>query len=199
MSLTLLRHGLEESANSLHGWMDVDLVDKGVEQALVAAEFLKPITWRNAYASDLKRAAETAAIVTRQHPGLLAAPEPALRSLNLGLLQGKPYAEVEDKINALWTQWRNGDETLRAPEGESWYEYQARVYPFMFRLQQEAEHANVLAVTHSHVCDYAAAVAVNSGRPLYGAALDLVKRFEVQPGNALELVNGKLRRINYIR
>lgn len=198
MSLTLLRHGLEETANELHGWQDVDLVDKGVEQALRAADFLQGMTYRSAYASDLKRAAETAAIVTRKHPGLLAAPEPSLRSLNLGLLQGRPYSEVEEKINALWTQWRNGDEHLRAPEGESWAEYQGRVYPFMFRMQQEAEHSNVLAVTHSHVCDYAAAVATNSGRPLYGSALDLVKRFEIKPGNALELKDGRISRLNYI-
>lgn len=197
--LTLLRHGLEESANSLHGWMDVDLVDKGVQQALVAADFLQPITWRNAYASDLKRAMETASIVTRKHPGLLAAPEPSLRSLNLGLLQGKPYNEVEEKINALWTQWRDGNEHLRAPEGESWTEYQGRVYPFMFRMQQEAEHANVLAVTHSHVCDYASAVATNGGRPLYGSAIDLIKRFEVQPGNAVEFKDGRMTRLNYIK
>lgn len=197
--LTLLRHGLEESANALHGWQDVDLVDKGVDQANRAAEELSGVMWRNAYSSDLKRAMETAAIVTRKHPGLLAAPEPSLRSLNLGLLQGKPYAEVEEKINALWKQWRNGDENLRAPEGESWAEYQGRVYPFMFRMQREAENSNILAVTHSHVCDYAAAVATNSGRPLYGSAIDLVKRFEIMPGNALEIKDGRISRMNYIR
>lgn len=198
MGLTLLRHGLEETASELHGWLDVDLVEKGVAQAVRAAEELAGTTWRSAYSSDLKRAAETAAIVARPHPGLVVAPEPALRSLNLGLLQGRPYAEVEDKINALWTAWKNGDEGLRAPEGESWAEYQGRVYPFMFRLQGEAERANVLAVTHSHVCDYAAAVAANSGRPLYGSAIDLVKRFEVRPGNAADFVDGKLVRLNYI-
>lgn len=196
--LTLLRHGLEETHEQLHGWMDVDLVKEGVEQANCAADFLQGMTYRSAYSSDLKRAMETAMIVTRKHPGLIAAPEPSLRSLNLGLLQGKPYSEVQDKINALWTQWRNGDEHLRAPEGESWAEYQGRVYPFMFRMQQQAMNGNVLAVTHSHVCDYAAAVAANSGRPLYGSAIDLVKRFEVKPGNAVEFHDGRMVRLNYI-
>lgn len=197
--LTLLRHGLEETANQLHGWLDVKMVDKGVEQALRAADFFANTSWRHAYTSDLARATDTAAIVAAKHPGLLPAPAPDLRSLNLGLLQGQPYVEIEDKLNALWTQWRNGDDALRAPEGESWAEYQGRVYPFMFRLQREATNGNVLAVTHSHVCDYAAAVAANGGRPLYGAAMDLVKRFEIQPGNALELVDGKISRINYVQ
>ena len=61
--LTLLRHGLEETANCLHGWADVDLVDKGVDQANRAAEYLQSTHFKNCYTSDLKRASQTAAIV----------------------------------------------------------------------------------------------------------------------------------------
>lgn len=197
--LTLLRHGLEEAPNSLHGWQDVPLLEKGVEQAVRAAEYLQATRYRDAYTSDLTRAADTAALVAGKQPALVALKTPHLRSLNLGLLQGKPYAEVEAKLNALWAEWRNGNDGLRAPDGESWAEFQGRVYPFMFRMQQEAANADVLAVSHSHVCNYAAAVAMNGGRPLFGGALDLVKRFEVLPGNAVEFRDGMVSRLNYIR
>lgn len=196
--LTLLRHGLEESANRLHGWQDVDLVDKGVDQALRAADYFQGTVFHHAYTSDLKRASETAKIVASKQPALVPAPTPMLRSMNLGLLNGKPYADIEEKVEALWTEWRNGNERLRAPEGESWDEFQGRIYPFLFRAHQEAEHKAVLGVTHSHVVDYATAVAANGGRPLYGNALDLIKRFTVQPGNAVELSLDKVHRLNFI-
>lgn len=196
--LTLLRHGLEETANRLHGWQDVDLVDKGVDQANRAAEFLSCTVFHHAYTSDLKRAADTAKIVASKQPALVPAPTPMLRSMNLGMLNGKPYAEVADKVNALWTEWRNGNEKLRAPEGESWDEFQGRIYPFLFRAHQEAEHTNVLAVSHSHVVNYAAAVAAHGGRPLYGKAIDLIHRFEIRPGNAVELSLDKVHRLNFV-
>lgn len=198
MSLILLRHGLEETPNQLHGWLDVPLVEKGVEQAVRAAEELRQLHFQHAYSSDLKRAVATASVVVGPHPALILTQEPALRSLNLGLLQGQPYEQIAEKLNALWASWRNGDEALRAPEGESWAEFQGRVYPFMFKMQRQAEATNVLAVTHSHVVDYAAAVAMNGGRPLFGAALDLVKRVEIEPGNALELRDDKIARANFI-
>lgn len=196
--LTLLRHGLEETANVLHGWQDVDLVDKGVGQALRAAEFMSSMRFHHAYTSDLKRAAETAKHVAMKQDALVPTPTRALRSMNRGLLDGKPRAEVGEKIDALWSAWKNGDTSLRAPDGESWDDFQGRVYPFLYKLHEEAANANVLAVTHSNVCDYAMAVAANSGRPLYGGSLDFVTRFAVRPGQAAEFMDGKLTRLNHI-
>lgn len=197
MSLIILRHGLEESANCLHGWMDAPMTDKGVEQAERAAAYLAGINFKNAYTSDLSRAKDTATIASRPHPGLVAANVADLRSLNLGLLQGKPYEEIEAKYEALWAEWKNND-GLRAPDGESFAEYQGRVYPFMFLMQEEAKNAHVLAVTHSHVCAYAAAVAMNAGRPLFGNALEMMRLVTIEPGNAIEIIDGKLSRLNFI-
>ena len=61
--IVLLRHG--ESAwnreNRFTGWTDVDLTDKGVEEALKAGELLKAEGFRfgKAYTSYLKRAVRT--------------------------------------------------------------------------------------------------------------------------------------------
>lgn len=196
--LTVLRHGLEEASNVLHGWQDVDMVDKGVAQALRAADYFANTRFHHAYTSDLKRASETARIVSEKQNALVPVVAPALRSLNLGLLNGRPYEEVGEKVNALWDAWRGGDERLRAPDGESWAEYQGRIYPFLFKMQKEGAEADVLAVTHSHVANYAAAMAANGGRPLYGNALDLVRRFEVRPGQAVELSMEKVHRLNFL-
>lgn len=198
--LILLRHGLEENANSLHGWQDVPITDKGVGQAVRAAAFMESekLNFKSCYTSDLMRASETARIVAEKQNGLQPVSAPELRSLNLGLLQGKPYAEIEEKFNALWSEWKN-NEALRAPEGESFAEYQGRVYPFMFRMQREAANADILAVSHSHVCDYAAGVAMNGGAPLAGDKIDLMKRVCVEPGNAVEFVDGRMTRLNFIR
>lgn len=196
--LTLLRHGLEETANVLHGWQDVELVDKGVEQALRAADFYSSMRFKSAYTSDLKRAAATAHLVASKQDALVPTASPALRSMNRGLLDGRPRAEVGEQVDALWSAWRNGDHGLKAPDGESWDDFQGRVYPMLWRLHEEAKNANILAVTHSNVCDYAMAMAANSGRPLYGGGLDLVTRFSIKPGNAVEFVDGKLTRLNHL-
>lgn len=196
--LTLLRHGLEETANVLHGWQDVDLVDKGVDQAKRAAEFMSSMRYRNAYTSDLKRASETAKYVAMKQDALVPTPSRALRSMNRGLLDGRPRAEVGEKVDALWASWKNGDHGLKAPDGESWDDFQGRVYPFLYKLQEEAQNSNVLAVTHSNVCDYAMGVFANGGRPLYGGALDLLTRFSIKPGQAVDFENGRITRLGYL-
>jgi alpha-ribazole phosphatase len=201
MTLTILRHGEEEQPECLHGWQDVPLTRDGVLQAEHAAKRLAAHDYRHAYTSDLQRAAVTAAVVVGPHVQLVAQNALELRSLNLGLLQGRPFKEVGDEVNALWNAWGRGEEDLRAPEGESWRDFQGRVYPFLHALHECAGAGvdDVLAVTHSHVVDYACAVAANGGRPLYGNALGLVKRFTVNTGDAAEFRDGRLARLNYIR
>ena len=63
--LILVRHGqsIYNLENKFTGWKDVDLTDKGRNEALYAVELLKSMHIQVAYTSDLKRAQETLNII----------------------------------------------------------------------------------------------------------------------------------------
>ena len=62
--LVLLRHGQSvwNAANKFTGWTDVDLSEKGVEEANNAGKELANVKFDIVYTSDLKRAQRTAII-----------------------------------------------------------------------------------------------------------------------------------------
>ena len=65
--LVLVRHGESQwnLKNRFTGWVDVDLSEKGREEARRAGEKLKGIKFDKAYTSALKRAQETLAIILK--------------------------------------------------------------------------------------------------------------------------------------
>lgn len=101
--LVLIRHGESDwnRENRFTGWTDVDLSDKGVEEALEAGRLLKAegITFDVAYNSVLKRAIKTLNIVLEQMD-LLWIPVHKSWRLNerhYGALQGLNKAETAEK------------------------------------------------------------------------------------------------------
>ena len=88
-----LRHGESESnrLKIVAGSIDVELTDAGRAQAREAIELLRPLGVTHVASSNLRRARETAAIVSRA----LALPHvvlPDLAERNWGELEGKPLA-----------------------------------------------------------------------------------------------------------
>jgi broad specificity phosphatase PhoE len=88
-----LRHGESESnrLKTIAGSMDVELTDAGRAQAREAIERLRPVGVTHVTSSHLRRARETAAIISRA----LALPHlviPELAERNWGELEGQPLA-----------------------------------------------------------------------------------------------------------
>src|SRR5688572_8709829 len=93
ISFYFLRHGESESnrLKIVAGSMDVELTDAGREQARAAIDLVRPLGITHVVSSNLRRARETAAIVSRA----LALPHlviPELGERNWGELEGKPLA-----------------------------------------------------------------------------------------------------------
>ena len=67
MKLVLVRHGqsIYNLENKFTGWKDVDLTDKGKNEAIKAGEVLKKqnFFFNYAYTSNLKRAQDTLSII----------------------------------------------------------------------------------------------------------------------------------------
>jgi 2,3-bisphosphoglycerate-dependent phosphoglycerate mutase len=101
--LVLIRHGESEwnKENRFTGWKDVDLSDKGKEEAHAAGKLLKAegFTFDEAYTSVLKRAIRTLWIVLDEMD-LMWIPETKtwlLNERNYGALQGLNKAETAAK------------------------------------------------------------------------------------------------------
>ena len=73
--LVLIRHGqsLWNAENRFTGWTDVDLSDRGVEEAKEAGDILSEIPFDVVHTSGLKRAQRTAEIIISRssYPGVI--------------------------------------------------------------------------------------------------------------------------------
>lgn len=95
MDIYLTRHG-ETDWNremKLQGWADISLNERGREQARRLAARLAGVRFDRAFCSDLDRAAETAEIVLGGR-GPAVEPDPRLREMGSGPLEGEPYGDA---------------------------------------------------------------------------------------------------------
>ena len=196
--LTILRHGSTDlnEGGALRGWLDVPLSPLGKEQAEIAGLALARETFDCVYTSDLQRAVDTAVAIGKWHKDLSIRWTPELRPINFGELQGRPYAEIKEKLDRLWFHWKQ-ELSIRAPGGESFEDFQNRIYPFLQSLL--TVERNILLVTHTRVCSYIMAVAMNDGKCLSGDALDLMKVLEVSCANVVQIEGKDIKVLNPIR
>jgi 2,3-bisphosphoglycerate-dependent phosphoglycerate mutase len=120
-TLILLRHGesVWNRDNRFTGWTDVDLTDKGVEEALKAALLLKQAghDFDIVYTSVLKRSIRTVWIVLEQMDRMWLPVEKSwrLNERHYGALQGLNKAETAHEYGEnLVSQWRRSY-TVRPP------------------------------------------------------------------------------------
>ena len=118
--LLLVRHGETEwnRVSRFQGSRDIPLNDRGREQGLKAAEFLKDVSLDFAVTSPMLRPKETAEIILQHHPVTLET-HPQLVEIGHGLWEGKLETEIEAAFPGLLHQWTEKPETVQMPEGEN--------------------------------------------------------------------------------
>lgn len=131
--LVIFRHGQSvwNLENKFTGWVDVELTEKGIQEAKNAGEKLKPFHFDVAYASDLKRAQNTLTIALEvAGKNVPTTYNKALNERMYGDLQGldktetaKKYGDEQVKI------WRRSFD-VPPPNGESLKDTTARVIPY---------------------------------------------------------------------
>lgn len=150
MRLYMVRHG-QTYANKekyFYGEEEVDLTDKGREQARSIRPILANIKFDRVYSSDYLRAIETQRLAL---PGVEGIRNPWLREIAAGKLGGKPYAEVYDhpEIYGDWTPSK--DESGYGPVGgETMEDVANRLRVFLTELE-ENPCDNVAAFVHNGV------------------------------------------------
>ncbi len=131
--LVIFRHGQSvwNLENKFTGWVDVELTEKGIQEAKNAGEKLKSFHFDVAYASDLKRAQNTLSIALEVAGKTVPTTyNKALNERMYGDLQGldktetaKKYGDEQVKI------WRRSYD-VPPPNGESLKDTTARVIPY---------------------------------------------------------------------
>ena len=148
LKLTLVRHGETEwnAQRRYQGHTDVPLSALGLHQAELVADRLAGEKFDAIYASDLKRAWQTASPIAEK-VGLPVSTEPRLREMSFGVLEGLKWEEAQKKYPEMLKAWL--DDYNHPPEGgESMDVFLARIAAFRDDLLSRHVSQNILLVAH---------------------------------------------------
>lgn len=159
--LVLVRHGQSEwnLANKFTGWVDVDLSEKGVEEAKEAGRKIKEagIKFDYAHTSILKRAIKTCNYVL-EYSDQMFVPQSKTYRLNerhYGALQGLNKAETAEKYGDEQVHiWRRSYDTLPPEISEEDKKNQANMPMFAHLPKDVIPGAENLKVTLERVLPY---------------------------------------------
>lgn len=136
-TLVMVRHGQSEwnLANKFTGWVDVDLSDQGIEEAIEAGKKIKEagIVFDHAHTSILKRAIKTCNYVLEYSEQLFVPVEKSwrLNERHYGALQGLNKAETAEKYGDEQVHiWRRSYDTLPPTLSEEAQEKQLNMRQF---------------------------------------------------------------------
>jgi len=150
-TLFLIRHGhiAWDGQERYVGQSDISLSPQGTVQAEKLQRWFENIPLNRVVASDLKRARDTAAIITANSPievELLS----ALREIHLGEWEGKTFDEIKSQDPIGFMNRGKDFAVHRPPGGENFHDLQCRVMPVIERLVAEMK-GNLLIVGHAGV------------------------------------------------
>jgi 2,3-bisphosphoglycerate-dependent phosphoglycerate mutase len=156
--LVLVRHGQSDwnLKNLFTGWRDVDLTDKGVEEAKLAGQTLKAqgLTFDVAFTSALKRAQRTLDLMLQEmgQTGVKVVKDQALNERDYGDLSGLNKDDARKKWGEQQVHiWRRSYD-VAPPGGESLRDTAARVLPYYLTeiLPSVLRGERVLVVAHGN-------------------------------------------------
>jgi probable phosphoglycerate mutase len=149
--LYLMRHGAIEATEEKRfvGQIDPPLSPDGRKQSEWQGRQLMDIPFSEVWCSDLKRAYETAAIVTRDR-GLAMLSALELREINLGQWDGMAMSQIREQFPDLWQARGEDIGHFRPPGAESFADLQQRAVPFIRHIAAQSA-GNKLIITHAGV------------------------------------------------
>jgi len=118
--IILIRHGETDwNRDKIYrGRIDIELNERGIEQASTLGETLKDVELEAIYSSPLKRAYKTAQIIARSHK-LEVESEEGFIDFDYGKWIGLSQDEVRARFPDLYKRWRFEPSIVKIPEGES--------------------------------------------------------------------------------
>jgi probable phosphoglycerate mutase len=145
----LVRHGdtVLSAEDRFAGVTDVELSEKGREEARRLAERLRGEKITAVYASPLGRTVETARIIAEPH-NLEVQPCDGFREISHGHWEGMKRHEVEEKFPKEMAEWEKDPYTFAPVGGESGLAVTARALPALIDLVRRHPGERILIVSH---------------------------------------------------
>lgn len=145
--ILIARHGQSDwnAAKRWQGHADRPLTEKGREQAHALAARLAHIELHAVYASDLRRALDTATVVAESQ-ALEVQVEPDLREVDVGSWSGLTRAEAEERFPEGFARWKAGFPGWE--DGESYEAMTDRVIRTVKAIAERHLDERVLVVSH---------------------------------------------------
>lgn len=146
MKLFVARHGQTtwNTQNKVCGITDVELTEKGIEQAKKLADIVKKHNIDIILSSPLKRAIETSQIVADKNDITLQVVE-LLIEQNYGIYEG-----VDRKNDNFLANKRNF--AYKYPNGESMMQVAYRIYGLIDKIKEQYQGKNILIISHGGIC-----------------------------------------------
>ena len=147
--LYLIRHGEVNSnrENVYIGSTDIELNEKGIEQAQLLAQRLKDAEIDAIYSSSMCRAMRTAEEISKV-ANIAVIPCPNLRELDYGDWEGVPEEIVRSVYIDQYTKWIENPLEVPVPSGESFGQLRGRVMPAFYEIAEAYRDKCVVIVSH---------------------------------------------------
>jgi broad specificity phosphatase PhoE len=148
--LLLVRHGEAETARTgvIAGRLDPPLSERGLEQARAVGAWLSMAPLTAVYSSTSGRALESARAIAAPHR-LEPIPEPDLREIDFGVVEGLTFAQVAEQHPEVAAAWLSRPDELAFPGGESAASLRERVVRTVDEIVQRHPSATVALVCHA--------------------------------------------------
>ena len=166
MRIWFVRHGETEwnRTKRYQGHSDIPLNENGRRQAQDTAALLAKEPLSAIYASDLKRAVETAEAIAQTHE-LPVQQKPELRELHFGLWEGLRYEQIMEKWANELSLMYGHPEKGRAPEGEGFSDLAQRAGAALLEIRKAHQETETIAVV-AHGGTIRVLLCLLQGKPL---------------------------------
>ncbi len=149
-TIILVRHGESETnlTKKFTGQLDIELTDRGRKQAELMAQYIDRFNVDVIYASDLKRASDTAEAI-RVRQGCELVKTKAFREINAGEWHGKTFEDISKKYSETYGTWKENIAKAFLNGGESCVELYDRVVCEFKKVVEESELETICIVSHA--------------------------------------------------
>jgi broad specificity phosphatase PhoE len=150
ITLYITRHGETEwnREKRMQGWLDSNLTENGIKNALALGERLKETELTAIYSSSSGRTRATTSLI-RGERDIPVIYDENLREIKLGQWEGKTHSSIKELYQTEFESFWNTPHLFTTVGGETFEETRARVIQVLNRIKREYESGNILIVTHS--------------------------------------------------
>lgn len=152
ITLYITRHGETEwnREKRMQGWLDSNLTENGIKNAVCLGERLKETEITAIFSSPSGRTKATTNLI-RGERDIPVIYDENLREIKLGQWEGKTHSSIKEMYLTEFESYWNTPHLFKTVEGETFEETRARAIQVLNRIKREFKSGNILIVTHSVV------------------------------------------------